>query len=210
MAEAVFAGLLRQESGEIAEIIVANRSGGARLDELKQRYGVTVTSEWQEHVSRAGTIVLAMPPGDHREVLAALAPHVDGQFVVTVAAGIGTGLLEELLPPGTPVAWVMPNTAAAVGASISLYTYGQHVQDAHEKMLRLILGAIGESERCTEEQIHDLTAITGSAPAFLYAFAEALEASARTYGVSPEQARKLVGQMIAGSAAMLQDRKSVV
>lgn len=203
MAEAIFAGLLRTQKDYIEEIVVANRSDQARLADMQSKHGVTVTIDWREHVAGADVVVLAMPPQHHREVLRELAPHVHGQLVVTVAAGIGIGILEELLPAGTPVAWIMPNTAAGIGESISLFTCGQHVGGREREVLQLLLAGIGESAECTEQQVHDLTAITGSAPAFLYRFAEVLEASARGYGVAPEVARKLVAQMIYGSSAML-------
>ncbi|PWK13397.1 pyrroline-5-carboxylate reductase [Tumebacillus permanentifrigoris] len=203
MAEAIFAGLLRTQREYIEEIVVANRSDKSRLHELQEQYGVTVTTDWREHVRSADTVLLAMPPQNHRDVLRELAPHLQGQLVVTVAAGIGIGLLEDLLPARTPVAWVMPNTAAGIGESISLYTCGQHVGPEQRDVLQMILAGIGEAAECTEQQVHDLTAITGSAPAFLYAFAEELEAAAQSYGVTPATARKLVAQMIYGSAAML-------
>lgn len=203
MAEAIFAGLLRRADARIGEIIVSNRSDRERLAELQARYGVTVTQDWREQIGRSTAVVLAMPPGDHKAVLAELAPQIDGQFVITVAAGVGTQLLEASLPAGTPVAWVMPNTAAMIGESISLYTYGQAVREEHREILSLLLAGIGESAECTEQQIHELTAVTGSAPAFLYRFVEALEASAVSYGLSADTANKLVAQMVYGSAKML-------
>ena len=82
--------------------------------------------------------------------------------------------LEARLPKGTPVAWIMPNTVAEIGKSISLYTMGQSVNEIHQETLQLLLKGIGTSQLCTEEEVHQLTAVTGSAPAFLYYFAESL------------------------------------
>jgi len=205
MAEAVIAGLLRRSQDEIAELIVANRRSTERLLELRETYGVTIVEDWKGAVAGCDTIVLAMPPGAHRDVLTELAPHVNGQFVVTVAAGVGTELLEAHLPAGTPVAWVMPNTAAMIGESISLYAFGKHAGNTHKDVLRMILASIGEAAPCTEEQIRLLTAVTGSAPAFLYRFVEILEGAAAEFGIAPELARKLVVQMVFGSAAMLKE-----
>lgn len=205
MAEAILSGLLARKQDHIEEIIVTNRSNAERLQELRGKYGVTATHDWKAQVAKADTIVLAMKPGQVRESLLELGPLVDGQFVFTVAAGIGTGLMEEHLPAGTPVAWVMPNTAAKVGASVSLYTYGQGVRAEHKQVLEMILDGIGIYEECTEEQIHQLTAVTGSAPAFLYRFAEVLEETAKEFGVSEEQAHRMIVGMVYGSALMLKD-----
>lgn len=205
MAEAIFSGLVHRKGEFIEEIIISNRSDQARLQSMQERYGVTTTTRWQDHVAGADVILMAMKPGDHQAVLQELAPLIDGQFVMTVAAGVGTALLEKHLPEGTPVAWVMPNTAAMVGQSMSIYTYGAHARPEHKQALEMILDGIGDSVECTEEQIHDLTAITGSAPAFLYRFTELLEAAAVSYGVTAEQARKMVIGMVYGSATMLKE-----
>jgi pyrroline-5-carboxylate reductase len=73
---------------------------------------------------------------------------------------------------------------------------------------KVILGELElEEEQLTEQQVHDLTAVTGSAPAFLYSFVEALEKSALSFGITKEQARKLVLEMVIGSAAMLEKHR---
>ena len=98
----------------------------------------------------------------------------------------------------------MPNTAAEIGKSISLYTMGQSVTEMHQETLQLLLRGIGTSQLCTEEEVHQLTAVTGSAPAFLYYFAENLIEATKSYGVDEATAKHLVIQMISGSASMLE------
>lgn len=203
MAEAIFAGMIQNDPTSHNRIVVSNRSDEARLAALKKEYGVRTTPRWTENVPEADVILLAMPPEAHDHVLAELGPLLSGQFVVTVAAGIGVKKLEEALPAGCPVAWVMPNTAADMGESISLFACGDAVNTKHRRMLQDILDAIGASEECTERQIHELTAITGSAPAFIYRMAEVLEEAAMDYGIGRDRARRLVTQMIHGSGAML-------
>ncbi|PAM94503.1 pyrroline-5-carboxylate reductase, partial [Flavobacterium sp. IR1] len=158
-------------------------------------------------IDKADSILLACPPSAHDQLLEDLSPRINGQFVITVAAGVDPTFLEARLPNKTPVAWVMPNTAASVGKSMSIYTYGQHVKEAHKEQLRIILNSIGASEQLTEDQFHNLTAVTGSAPAFLYYFTEALQVAAAEYGLSQNQAEKLVQEMVIGSAEMLKTYK---
>ncbi|MFC5712438.1 pyrroline-5-carboxylate reductase [Thalassorhabdus alkalitolerans] len=205
MAEAIYAGLLRQSHPDIGRIIVSNKSDEERLHNQAKQYGVKQTTKWKEETDQVEVIVLAAPPGVHDELLKELAEVVDGQLVITVAAGIDPDYMEKRLPEGTPVAWIMPNTAAQVQQSMSTYVCGQYVNSEHRHVLEVILHAIGEYEELSAQQVHDLTAVTGSAPAFMYLFCEALETAAMEYGVTREQARKLVVQMAAGSAAMLQE-----
>lgn len=207
MAEAIFAGLLTTSKEYIEKIIVSNRSNIEKLTQLQTQYDLSITTDWKQHIKSVDTIVLAMPPVAHEQLLADLSPLLTDQFVVTVAAGIGPSYLEERLPQGTPVAWIMPNTAAEIGKSISLYTTGNSVEERHHETLQLLLRGIGTSQFCTEEEVHQLTAVTGSAPAFLYHFAEGLIEATKSYGIDEETAKHLVIQMIAGSAAMLQQNQ---
>ncbi|KHF41313.1 pyrroline-5-carboxylate reductase [Halalkalibacter okhensis] len=203
MAEAIFAGVL-QHRPEMA-ITVSNNKDTNRLEQLKNHYNIETTSNWKETVTEVDVIVLACPPSAHPDVLEQLHPLLKkDQLIVTVAAGIGPSSLEAALPKGTATAWLMPNTSADVGKSMSIYAFGEDVTEEHKKVFTSIASAIGHAQELTEEQVHNLTAVTGSAPAFLYYFVEALEQAATSYGITSEQARKLVIEMVIGSAAMLE------
>lgn len=148
-------------------------------------------------------IILAMPPNVHEPILEDLSQVLEGQLVITVAAGISPTYLEAKLPAKTPVALVMPNTAAKLGMSMTLYATGQYVDLRQIEWIEALISGIGKFEKVTEEQVQELTAITGSAPAFIYRVAEALEKITLESGVTKAQAKMLVAQMIAGSAEML-------
>ncbi|AQX55151.1 pyrroline-5-carboxylate reductase [Priestia flexa] len=203
MAEAIAAGLIHTNASMNERIVMTNQRDKKRLAELKEKYVVDVTQDWEAEVKNATTIVLAMPPEVHDEVLEKLSKLVTNQFVITVAAGIGPSYLEERLPAHTAVAWIMPNTAATIGESISLYAVGSSLSESHKQALTVILNSIGSSQLCTEDEVRYLTAITGSAPAFVAYFSEALIDSAMSYGVSKEIAQKLVVQMMSGSANLI-------
>lgn len=205
MARAIVSGLVKNGDYEgNREITVANRADDEKLRYFRDAYGVKTTADWRTAVADSDVILLAIPPSEHKAVLKELATRIGDAFVITVAAGIGIEYLEQMLPLGTPVAWVMPNTAADIGESISLYACGKYVKHSHREVLQAILAGIGHAQECREAQIHDLTAITGSAPAFVYQFAGVLEKMSIQYGVSEAQARALVAQMLLGSARMLQ------
>ncbi|MCD8501406.1 MAG: pyrroline-5-carboxylate reductase [Bacillaceae bacterium] len=201
MAEAIISGLTKQNN---VTIVVTNKSDDSKLLRLKEKYRVHTSNDWKQHVTESDVILLASPPSTQEKILTELSSIISKQLVITIAAGIDPTFMEEKLPEGTPVCWIMPNTAAQIGQSISTFTCGQYVNEKHREAIKMILTSIGDYEELSEEQVHDLTAITGSAPAFLYAFAEALESSAQQYGMAKDQARKLVTKMIAGSAAMLE------
>ncbi|MEH7109229.1 pyrroline-5-carboxylate reductase [Bacillus sp. JJ1764] len=200
MAQAIIEGL--KDKNEFS-IIVANNGNEERLNVIRESYSVATTKSWKKEVGKADIIFLAMPPNVHESLLLELSGEMNGQLVLTVAAGIGPSFMESMLPDGTPVAWVMPNTAAKLGQSMTMYAPGNWVTEQHIKIIETLISGIGEYERVSEQQIIELTAVTGSAPAFIYRIAEALENIALESGVTPLQARKLVAQMIMGSAEML-------
>lgn len=203
MAEAILAGLVENSSPSFS-ITVTNQKDKARLQELANKYDVITTTNWNNCVEEMDLIILAAPPSVHNELLKELSPHLTNQLIITVAAGIDPTFMESRLPIGTPVCWVMPNTSAQVQKSMTTYVCGQYVKAEHREPIRKILDAIGSHEELSEDQVHDLTAITGSSPAFLYLFCEALENAAISYGISSDQARKLVTKMVSGTAAMLE------
>ncbi|WP_226035578.1 pyrroline-5-carboxylate reductase [Aquibacillus saliphilus] len=205
MSQAIIAGLVKDSRFEIS---VTNNGNQKRLINLQDTYDVAVKTEWEKELTTFNIIVLAMPPEAHDEVLRLINPIIDGQLVITVAAGIGPTQLEQQLPKGTPVAWIMPNTAAELGQSTTLYTLGQYVQSFHQNVVEDLIKGIGVFEKVSEQQIHELTPITGSAPAFIYEIAESLVNSALESGITEDKARKLVAEMIGGAASMLKTGQS--
>ncbi|WP_416151558.1 pyrroline-5-carboxylate reductase [Salipaludibacillus sp. HK11] len=204
MAEAILSGLVSSKDRAFQNITVTNQTDRAKLERLKKQYGVEIAKDWSLEVANHEVILLASPPNTQDQLLRQLSERVTNQFIITVAAGIDPTYMEERLPVGIPVAWIMPNTGAQVRASMSTYACGKYVEQRDRDVLLQVLSSIGESEELTEEKVHDLTAITGSAPAFLYAFAQALEEAALSYDVRPDQARKLVTIMLKGSVGMLE------
>ncbi|WP_054711720.1 pyrroline-5-carboxylate reductase [Bacillus sp. JCM 19041] len=208
MAEAIFAGLLKQPEQTFSPIYVSNQTNKQHLQDLENKYDIHTVADWEEVAKTVDVILLAAPPSAHPQLLQQLSSLISGQLIVTVAAGIGPSDLGAQLPRDTATAWIMPNTAAQAGASISLYTVGANATVEHKQLVVQLVGAIGKGEELTEAQIHELTAITGSAPAFVYEFALQLESIAKSYGITDAQAKKLVSAMLDGSAQMLKSEFS--
>ncbi|WP_067837736.1 pyrroline-5-carboxylate reductase [Amphibacillus sediminis] len=200
MATAIIVGL---KKADFKNVIVSNNGNTTRLEAIENRFKVKTTLNWQDYVADQDLIILAMPPEAHDQVLKDLSAVMTNQLIVTVAAGIDVTYMQERLPEGAAVAWVMPNTAAAKGESITLFASGKHVTDEQEYYLEKILFGIGQFKKLNEDQVHALTPITGSAPAFIYRLADNLVQGALNAGVSEVVAKQLVAQMIKGSAEML-------
>lgn len=207
MSEAIIAGMI--QSGVLPEQITALNTGRQiRLDYLHDTYGILTTLNLHKSVNEHDTIILCTPPDKVMGVLEEILPYIKDQLIVSVAAGIDTAMMEKVIPKRTATAWIMPNTAAQLGQSISPYTFKEDVSPSEQIEIRLIVNAIGEGYETTEKMVHQLTAITGSAPAYVYAFAEAMMKRTMAEGVNEAEAEKLVKAMMEGSIAMLGNGKS--
>ncbi|MGI9170384.1 MAG: pyrroline-5-carboxylate reductase [Caulobacteraceae bacterium] len=150
----------------------------------------------------ARTILLAVKPQAWRdaalEIVSNLAPDAT---VVSIMAGVGADELAEVFA-GRPIARAMPTTAAAVGKSITgLYAADRRAR-ARARALFEPVGAVIDLEG--EESMHAVTAASGSAPAFFYAFVEALHGAAVGAGLPTATAARLVAGAVTGAAALME------
>lgn len=125
---------------------------------------------------------------------------------VSIAAGIPIGSIESRLGAGTPVLRVMPNTPALLRAGASAVSRGANATGRHEKWVRQVLGSVGDVVSVPESAMDAVTAVSGSGPAYVFYFAEAMAEAAVSLGLDPALARRLVRQTIFGAGLMLRER----
>jgi pyrroline-5-carboxylate reductase len=204
MAESIIAGVI--EAGLLAPqaILVTNRSHG-KLERLQARWGVQTSYDNTAAAAWADTLLLAVKPVDMREALASLQGRVGGKLIISVAAGVGIGQVQSWLDDTLqPIVRVIPNTPAQVSEAMSARVANSHVTAAQRVSVQVLLGALGrEIAMAHEDALDQVTAVSGSGPAYLFYFAEVLIASAREIGLSEDEARELVLQTIWGAAKML-------
>jgi pyrroline-5-carboxylate reductase len=150
---------------------------------------------------------VAVKPVDMRDALASIQGTTSGKLIITVAAGVAIEQVRSWLGETTqPVVRVMPNTPAQVGEAMSAWVAGNGVTEEHRTQVRTLLGALGrEIEMHNEESLDQVTAVSGSGPAYLFYFAEMLIESARKIGLEEHEAHELVLQTIWGAAKMLRE-----
>lgn len=152
-------------------------------------------------LAEARTVVLAVKPQLWREAAQAVAPLLGAEAViVSIAAGVRAADIAQAFG-GRRVARVMPTTAAAINqGTASLHADDPEAQ-ARARALFEPLGAVVELD--DEAQMHLATAVSGSAPAYLYAFVEALEQAGAAAGLAPAAAQVLARSTLAGAAALM-------
>lgn len=201
MAEALVKGLLA--SGRDAKSIVVAEPDAKKRAALARRYKVAVTDDNGEVVAKSRTVMLAVKPQILGDVLAAVEPS-GRELFVSIAAGVMLAKLEKGLGGSARVIRVMPNTPCLVGKGASVICAGRHATAADVRLVTKIFAAVGDAHVIRDEKLlHLVTALSGSGPAYVYRFAEALVEAATKGGLSPALARSLTFQTIAGAAQMM-------
>jgi pyrroline-5-carboxylate reductase len=204
MAGALVKGLLRAGHCTPADVWVSD-AADAQVRKLKRAYKIEGTRENRALVRGSQTIVLAVKPQVMAQVLDEIRPEATPKkLFISIAAGFPLARLERGLGAGSRVVRVMPNTPCLVGKGMSVAVTGSHATPADLKHTLKLFSACGEAMSITGEALLDaVTALSGSGPAFVYAFAESMIDGAVRGGLSPQVASKLCFQTILGAGAML-------
>ena len=172
-------------------------------DSLKkaEALGVRAASP-ADAVKTADAIILAVKPND----LAALAEEIadkipSGAIIVSICAGKKLSTLESLFGD-RKIIRVMPNTPALVGLGMSALCQNKNVSADEMAQIAKIFESFGLAETVSEELFDTVTAVSGSGPAYVYAFIEALAKFAAENGMTPEQGKLFAAQTVLGAAKM--------
>ena len=205
MGEAIVGGLLAADAVQAGSVVVAEPNATRRA-ELAGEYGVAVVEDGAQAVVGADTVLLAVKPQIVDGVVTALAGAiVPGTLVVSIAAGITCARLESLLPADTPVVRVMPNTPALVGRGHG----GRQRRERRPRPSRSrpsgsLFAAIGEAVVLDERYQNAATAISGSGPAYVAVFVDALARAGVREGLSRDVAQRLAVQTVRGTAELIE------
>ena len=204
IGEALISGL--REAGTPQSDIVVIEAVRARADELAKKYSILATS-LDIGCEGADVIVVAVKPQDVPAVVEriddAISDSVHESIVVSLAAGIPTGTLENKLSAGSPVVRVMPNTAMLVGQGVSAICKGRFARDEHLDQVRTIMESVGAVVVVTEAQMDAVTAVSGSGPAYFFLLGEAMVDAGVEQGLPREVALTLATGTALGAGAML-------
>ncbi len=206
MATALIRGLIEARLYKPREI-VASDVDKRKLATMRRHFGVETTSDNSALVRDASVVVLAVKPQILDGVLRDLRDAATSKNVfISIAAGVSTARIEAVLGKSARVVRVMPNTPALLGKAMSVVVRGSVAKPADEKLALRLFAAVGKARAVRDEKLIDaVTGLSGSGPAYVYRFAEALIAGGIDAGLSPEMAQELSLQTIAGAAAMLQE-----
>ena len=203
--------------GNMAQALIGGLAGGrtaatnihvvdvmpTTLELLHERFGVTTAQASTDVLAACDVIVLAVKPQQLREVVSTIKPFLTSQLVLSIAAGIRAADISRWLGGHQAIVRTMPNTPALIGQGITGAYAMSGVSELQKQSADALLRAVGETVWVTDEaQIDAVTAISGSGPAYVFYFIEAMQQAATELGLSAEQGRQLAQATFAGSAAL--------
>ena len=201
MANALIGGLLANgfSASEIA-VIELNDENRTRLS---ADYGVRCHAAADAQALDCDVLVLAVKPQQMRAACAPLVPWLKGQLVISIAAGLRLADLSRWLGGHAKLVRTMPNTPALIGAGVSGLYAAEAVSAAEREAAARVMAAVGSVVWVDDEaRIDAVTALSGSGPAYVFLFIEALQQAAADLGIAPEEGRRLAVETVLGAARL--------
>lgn len=197
MASAIIAGLHRSNRQSLVHVV--NR-GAEKREKLAKAYGVRTSAALPE-LTAEDVLVLAVKPQDMQNACAGVETH--GALVLSMAAGLSVDTLSRYLGGTKRIIRIMPNTPAQIGMGMSGLYAAEGVNEADKALAQSMMQPSGQTVWLEKEaQIHAITGISGSGPAYVFFLMDALQKAAAKQGFDTAQARELVLATFKGAVAL--------
>lgn len=202
MAEALIKGVVSSQQSAASSLLVSEPREDRRKY-LEQTYGIKITSDNKEVASSCNIIILAVKPQNMAQVLDEIKDTVtEDKTVVSIAAGITLSYLQSKLRTKKLIR-VMPNTPALIQEGMSVMSMSECIHDKEIGLIRDIFMSIGKLLTLPEKYMDAVTALSGSGPAFIAFFVEAMIEGGIESGLSRKHSAELAIQTLLGTAKLL-------
>jgi pyrroline-5-carboxylate reductase len=203
MATALARGFINSNICAASDILASDVQESARKSFEKETSAHTTDSN-QKIAEFAKTIILAVKPQNVGTVLNQIKDYIsENHLLISIAAGIKISFIESLVPAGTRVIRVMPNTPALVGCGASAYAPGKSATKSDEELTHKLLSSVGIAVKVNEELLDAITGLSGSGPAYIYLVIEAMSDGGVAAGLPRDIATKLAAATVMGAAKMV-------
>lgn len=193
--------MLRLATGLDPALLMIYDKDTARSDTLSRGAGISVSSTPQSLASESGVVIIAVKPDAVPavigEIRGALKP---GAIIVSIAAGVSIAAIEVLTGSPVKIVRVMPNTPSMVGEGMSVLSPNDHVDEQSLLEVEQIFSKIGKVTVLPEKLMDAVTGLSGSGPAYVFTFIQALADGGVKLGIPRDKAIMLAAQTVLGSA----------
>jgi pyrroline-5-carboxylate reductase len=202
MARALAGGLVRGKVARADDITCSSRSAESGRAFLALLPGANWTADNVALVRGTELVILALKPQQFADALPPLRDASAGKLILSLAAGVPLAKIGGWLHPTARLVRAMPNTPLQIGRGASVYAAGSGATEADCALIDRTLGSAGQAWRVDESQIDAVTALSGSGPAYVFHFIEAMVHAAVPLGLDEKLARALALQTVLGSAEL--------
>lgn len=205
MAQAMLKGILQKGLYQKDQIIVSRRNEEA-LAQIHRQLGVETTTDNRKVAEKADVLVLAVKPFQFESVIREIAEFVNmNTVVISIAAGQSIADIEGFFGKESKLVRTMPNTPALVLEGATGMCFNELMQDEEKQMAINLFESFGIVEVVSENMIDTVIGVSGSSPAYVFMFIEAMADAAVADGMPRDKAYKLAAQSVLGSAKMVLD-----
>jgi pyrroline-5-carboxylate reductase len=175
----------------------------AKLAVFSERYSVQACKSAADLAGKSDVVLVAVKPMTYESLLREIAPVMHEKALISIVAGWNSAKIAPYLPGDARLLCVMPNMAAACGESMSVLGAGNTLSEDEMQFAMKLFGSFGETELLDEKYFDIVTGLSGSGPAFVLMFIEALMQAGVYNGLPAKTARKLAVQTVLGAAKAL-------
>jgi pyrroline-5-carboxylate reductase len=186
------------------QLTFTNRTS-RKIERLEAETGIRALGSNAELAEQSKIIVLAVKPQVYNTVLNDIKDHIDdSKIIISIAAGVTIKMVSERLGGHKRIVRCMPNTPAIIGEGMTGVCYDAKLFDETEKQtIETFFESFGMMEIVPEDLMNAVTCISGSSPAYIYMFIEALADAAVKYGMPRDIAYRMAAKSVEGSAKMV-------
>ena len=203
MASAIMGGIIKNQIIPANDIIGADVMEAGRK-RVKEQFGIQVTADNHEVVNSSDIVILSVKPQFYAEVIAEIKDDVrEDQIIITIAPGKTLAWLKEQFGKNVKIVRTMPNTPALVGEGMTAACPNEYMTKEEITYVLTLLESFGRVEIIPERLMDTVVSVSGSSPAYVFMFIEAMADAAVSGGMPRAQAYQFAAQAVLGSAKMV-------
>lgn len=206
MGSAMIGGLIKTGTVNERQLYVSDRSKES-LDRIQKSWkSINCSLDNKNTVENSDIVILAVKPQVYEAVIKEISSYWDNEkIIISIAAGITIDQMEKMFVKEVKIVRTMPNTPALVGEGVTAYCFNKHISEEEMEFLLPVFESFGIVEKIEEKFFHAVIAVSGSAPAYVFMFIEAMADAAVLQGLPRAQAYRMASQAVLGASKMVRD-----
>lgn len=202
MGEAIIRGFNKSASAKSVDLCVFDACN-EKAEALAKELNLRSANSLEELIDQSDVLLVAIKPNVCTQVFSEQFDRFSGKAVISIAAGWGGEKLKKALPESTRILRVMPNTPAMIGEGMIVFEAGDTLTAEEKEFAETLFSSVGEVVTVEPKHMDAVTAVSGSGPAYVYLFIEAMADGGVKAGLPRNLALKLAAQTVKGSAMMV-------